>query len=363
MRKRSLLKRMATNKHKRMATNKHKRTKAKHIRRHTQKRVRFSTRKMRGGDDSSIEQKKESEKDPRLNRYEEYPESFSKKDKSNQKKTIKEYETKIKKVCDKILEIYKKIGTYQNLHPYYRYTMEEAFKNKFKKYGILLAKVEEKEVDLRKKLKQNLPNNNKLLIDSVNKKYYYNNLYIKLEQCYNDYKNKKESEKKNSAGQVVGVGVGSLNPRPGSESTEYMNIDDNADVVNNSLENVRNDHIFRSNSSLARSENARAEIERAKIARANIIKNLGPLPQVESDHRTNEIAGIMRRSSRPAEIIVPEQEPVVENSDPMNNEPRRRILRRGKQTEVPVLPEYTDALNAIESLDRFLSIERKKMSE
>ncbi len=312
-------------KHKRMATNKHKRTKAKHTRRHTKKRVRFATRKMRGGET--------------IIKYQEYPKSFSMIDKYKQKKEEKIYKKQIENICKKIL------GEYKEFQPNYRFLpvdkrelLKQEFVRELQKYRILLGDIDEntnEETGLYKKLNEihrlpdDSPKKEKLLIDATNETNHYHNLIDTLRQCYEKYTD--IVVQKDSAGQVVG----SLNPRSKSESTGYMNIND--EYVKNSFESAENNPIFRSNSSLARAKKP-------------------SLPERHSDEFTNMKAR-RGRSARPAEIIV--SEPVVEEP-PKVEEPRRRSLRRGNKKEDPVLPEYTAAIEAIADLDRFLSSERKK---
>ena len=298
---------MRTHKRKVIRKKTHKRTNRRVNKRSQLKRGRVATRKMRGGET--------------LINYEEYPKSFSIIDKYKQKKERNIYKKQIENICNKIL------GYYKEFQPDYRFLpvdkrelLKQEFVRELQKYRILLGGVDEnteEETGLFKKLKDiyRLPNDSpkkeKLLIDATNETNHYHNLIDTLRQCYEKYTD--IVIKKDSAGQDVG----SLNPRSSSKSKskspEYMNIKDDSLVSNYSIFSNRPP----------------------------------PLPPVHSDDRTNRMAGRMR-SERPA---------------PPLEEPRRRPLFRTGEKPVPVLPEYTAALDAIADLDKFLSSERKKMSK
>lgn len=298
-------------KHKRSQSkrSKHKRSQSKRSQskrsakkaKHTKKRVRFATRKMRGGYVDIIKMKS-------------YPSNFTFFEKRRQKNVFKKYTKEIDEICKEI-----------NGFIDYKYLSAD-------KRQILLDEFNRKRdlfVDIINKVQLDLNNleykeNDKKIIDLTNMQHHTENLLNTFMECYSNYT--RVEVIKDSAGEVVR----SLNPRSNSRSLkpvspEYMRIDADSLVSNYSI----------------------------------FDKVPPPLPPVHSDDRTNRIAGIMR-SARPAPVDVIVEEPPVEEP-PKVEEPRRRAVVRGKKEEVPVLQEFTAAQAAIADLDKFLSIERRKM--
>ena len=304
-------KRMATNKLKRMATNKHKRSakKSKRTRRHSKKRVRFVTRKMRGG--MMIQMKP-------------YPSNFSKKDKNEQKKDFKLFSKEINEICKKINGLVE-----------YKYLPVEERKELLVKFNADREKyvklIDTAQVDLNN---MEYNENDKVFIDLINIQHHTENLLNTLMECYSNYTHVEVV--KDSAGKPQNLKKNSLDSLKGVENDPMFEPLVRPTSHRSGRKSIKSHEYIEIDPKLMDDEFTDFKAEKKKP------------PSLKPRNNINNNAPA---SEPPVDVIVVKQHP------------RRRSLRRGKKTEVPVLPEYTAALDAIADLDKFLSSERKKMSK